>query len=302
MLTKQQLQERKHYIGGSDAGAVAGFSKYRSPLDVYRDKTEDPIEIDKPIHMHWGTMLEPFVREEFERIKETKVEIVKDTKLHPKYTFLAANIDGRLDNGELLEIKCTTFWGRKRFENNNFPLEYICQCAHYASIYNAPVVHLAVFVGIDQPLQLYKYERDKDFEDKLINKEIDFWRQHVLQRRAPEPRTYSEIVKEFNTMPEYSDELNTTLVATPNIEDEYFKLINLSEKQKELENKIKDHKAIIMKFLKTNERLIDKAGDALCTWKFRKNNRFDTTKFKKEQPDLYEKYLNHNHSRTFLIK
>lgn len=301
MLTKKQLQERKHYIGGSDAGAIAGFCPYRSALDVYKDKTEDIIEVDKPIHMHWGTMLEPFVRAEFERIKETKVAVIEDTKIHPKHKCLAANIDGMLDNGELLEIKCTTFWGRKRFENNNFPLEYICQCAHYAAIYNAPVVHLAVFIGIDQPLQLYKYERDKEFEEKLISKELDFWYNNIVKGISPDPRNYEEVVKTFNVKQNFAEDLNATIVANNDIEETYYNLTDLVEKQKETEEAIKENKAIIMKFLSNNERLITKAGEQLCTWKFRHNNRFDTKTFKNNEPDLYSKYLKSNDCRTFLV-
>lgn len=302
MLTKKQLQERKNYIGGSDAGAIAGFCPYRSPLDVYKDKTEDLMEIDKPIYMHWGTMLEPFVREEFERIRDTKVSVINATKFHPKYGCLAANIDGLLSNGELLEIKCTTFWGRKRFEDDNFPLEYICQCAHYATIYNAPKVHMAVFHGIDKPLQLYTYERDKEFEEKLLSTELNFWHNYIEKRIPPEPMTYDEVIKEFNVKRNYMDDLETTCIATENIENIYCDLQKYTEQQKDLEDKIKEKKMVVMKFLEDKERLINRAGEELCTWKFRANNRFDTTKFKKEQPEIYNQYLKQGNCRTFLIK
>ena len=57
-LTAEHLAARKRGIGGSDAPAVLGVSPWRTPLDVYLDKTDqsDPVETTEA--MEWGSRLE----------------------------------------------------------------------------------------------------------------------------------------------------------------------------------------------------------------------------------------------------
>ena len=40
MLTKEQIEERKFYIGGSDIAGVLGMSRWSSPLMIWLTKGE----------------------------------------------------------------------------------------------------------------------------------------------------------------------------------------------------------------------------------------------------------------------
>ena len=40
------LKLRQIGIGGSDVAALLGLSKWRTPLDVYNSKVEEPVEVD----------------------------------------------------------------------------------------------------------------------------------------------------------------------------------------------------------------------------------------------------------------
>jgi hypothetical protein len=65
MTREQWFEERRKGIGGSDAAAVAGLSRYRTPIQVYMEKLGliDPPEENEA--MYWGKKLEDLVAEEF---------------------------------------------------------------------------------------------------------------------------------------------------------------------------------------------------------------------------------------------
>lgn len=60
---KEWLEWRKKGIGGSDAGAICGMNKYRSPIAVYLDKTADEV-VEKPMNeaMRLGHDFEDYVK------------------------------------------------------------------------------------------------------------------------------------------------------------------------------------------------------------------------------------------------
>ena len=68
------LQERQKGIGGSDAGAILGVNKWKTPFQVYLDKTE-PITEEQEQHeaAYWGNQLEDMVAKEFTNRTRKKV-------------------------------------------------------------------------------------------------------------------------------------------------------------------------------------------------------------------------------------
>ena len=67
-LTRAQwLELRRQGIGGSDVAAILGLSKWRTPLEVWQDKTATaPVEDREPSQAaHFGTVLEETVAQEF---------------------------------------------------------------------------------------------------------------------------------------------------------------------------------------------------------------------------------------------
>ena len=59
------LAYRKQGIGGSDASVVCGISRYKSPIELWMEKTDQIPAQEAGEAAYWGTLLEPFVREEF---------------------------------------------------------------------------------------------------------------------------------------------------------------------------------------------------------------------------------------------
>jgi hypothetical protein len=86
--------------------------------------------------------------------------------------------------------------------------------------------------------------------------------------------------------------------------------INLVNKLKELKNEIKIYesqaeklkKQLIDHYLVNNEELCDANGLIICTYKASIREFFQTSVFKKDEPILYNKYLDLKEIKTFLIK
>ena len=97
-LTKEQVEARKNYIGGSDAAAILGLSRYKTALEVWAWKTGQvvPDDISDKVYIKLGNKLEQTVAEFFMEETGKKVQRVNDTIFHPKYPFLGANIDRKV--------------------------------------------------------------------------------------------------------------------------------------------------------------------------------------------------------------
>lgn len=88
------LEYRKRGIGGSDASVVCGISRYKSPVELWMEKTNQLQAQEAGEAAYWGTQLEPFVRAEF--TKRTGIEVSHKSELlqSEEYPFMLANLDG----------------------------------------------------------------------------------------------------------------------------------------------------------------------------------------------------------------
>ena len=70
------LQIRRDSIGGSEAAAILGMSPWKSEYQLWLEKTGSakPEDISDKDVVHFGTMLEPLVAEEFCRREGKKVK------------------------------------------------------------------------------------------------------------------------------------------------------------------------------------------------------------------------------------
>ena len=95
------LEYRKTGIGGSDASVVCGISRYKSPVELWMEKTGQLPPQEAGEAAYWGTMLESVVREEFTTrtsIEVSKPSVILQSEEHP---FMLANVDGICEHPEL---------------------------------------------------------------------------------------------------------------------------------------------------------------------------------------------------------
>ena len=116
---EQFLLNRKSGIGGSDAAAVFGMSRYQTPIALYLDKigqTTKKSTLAKEAVFERGHVLEPFLKAIFERDYGLKIT-AKDQGVHAKYDFIRGHVDGVVESDNaIVEFKtsCVTSkdeWG-----------------------------------------------------------------------------------------------------------------------------------------------------------------------------------------------
>jgi putative phage-type endonuclease len=267
MLSLQQLKQRKLGIGGSDVAIIFGMSSYKTPYQLYLDKTEeDKIDNEMTEVQYWGNVLEPLIIKEFE--KRNNVNVVKEnTIVHPFHQFMRANIDGFIPEwNSVLEIKTSVQfksdeWGEEG--TDQIPIQYLLQVAHYCSCLNADNAHIAVLIGGSKYKQ-YLYERNFELEDKIIDACKYFW--HCVQNKIPpEPINITDI----KLMYPKNKELKFKKI-NPNLEKNLNKIIEIKQKIKDLTSSEENNKIEIMKYMEDAECLLDHNENPVITWKTNK--------------------------------
>lgn len=299
MLTKKQIEERRTGIGGSDVAALLGYSKWKTPVQLFLEKTGQlPNEENTNEFIYWGNVLEPVIRDEYSKRNNVSVTIDDITHRHLKHNFMIANVDGWIEGKKgLLECKTAgafkaSEWGDEGCDN--IPTEYLLQCAHYAAVCDVEYVDIAVLIG-GQQFKTYRYDRNSTLENQIIDIESNFWNNHVLKNVPPEIKTQEDVNLLY---PANSDDYKQ-------IDDSILFLVNqykaIKDSIKELEEKMEYSRLKISEAIGLSSGL--KLHDlTIATYKLQSANRFDVTKFKTVHPDLYKQFTKESQSRVLKIK
>ena len=179
---------REKRIGGSDIGAILGVNKYKSIIDVYIDKTEG-ISFEGNESTYWGHIHESTIMKEFG--KRHKEFIVYEVPYSIVNDFLIANLDGALKDKEtgdygVLEIKTTSLWNKKDWEDDVIPQYYYAQVQHYLMLTGYKFAYIAVLIG-GQQYKEFKIERNEEDIELIRNKATEFYQENLLKKIPPMP-------------------------------------------------------------------------------------------------------------------
>lgn len=290
------LKLRQIGIGGSDVAALLGLSKWRTPLDVYNSKVEEPIEVDN-VSMEWGRRLEPVIREKYAEAVGMEVTIPPFMFQHPEHTFMIADVDGIRADGRIVEIKTARTqmgWGEEG--TDEIPDYYKTQVQHYMTVLGAKSCDVAVLIGASD-FRIYTVESDLELESLLIEAEADFWHNHVEPQLPPPPMTIDEMKVAFPVSRKASVE------CTDEIFNHVEALALIQNKMKELKEREEAHKAAIQGAMGEADTL-SYLGQVVCTWKSVKPKvSIDTATLKAKMPDVYNQFLKTGKpTRQFLLK
>ena len=287
MPREQWLELRKKGIGGSDAAAIVGLDRYRSPFDVYADKLGLKPEIPDNEAMRQGRDLEQYVAERFMEATGKRVRRRNAMLQHPEYPFMIADID-RWVVGENagLECKTTSVLNKAKFSQGEFPPRYYVQCMHYMAVTGAERWYLAVLV-LNNAFHVFTIERDENEIQALIEAEKHFWQNHVLKKIPPTPdgsESTSEIIKQLFPEARQREE-----VALYGHEDKIQQYLELDAQVSELTKQRDALKQELQLALADAE--IGRARGYIVEWKNQVRQSLDTKKLKLEHAEIYEKYL-----------
>jgi putative phage-type endonuclease len=297
MTRDEWLDARRKGLGGSDAGAILGLSKWSTPLDVYLDKIGEKPPQDESEPMHWGNVLEPLVAEEYARRSGNKVRRNNRILSHAKHPFIKANLDREIvgKNG-ILEVKTARYadgWGE--VGTDVIPDSYLAQVTHYMAVTDNQFADVAVLIG-GSDFRIYHIKRDEELVEMMIEREVAFWNDHVLARIAPDPINVSD------TANRWPNDNGESIVASKIPAQQVASLRAIKAKIKDLNSQAKGLEVEIKKEMAEASLLLDADGHPLASWKEKLSKRLDTKRFKAEQADVWQKYAVESSSRTFLIK
>ncbi len=296
------LEHRKTGIGGSDVAAILGLSKWRTPLQVFREKRgESPSQPDNNA-MRWGRYLEPVVRQAYADETGREVRVPTGMLRHPEHGFMVANIDG-VAGGEveplrLFEAKTARSadgWGEPG--SDEVPQVYLLQVQHYLAVSGIAIADVAVLIG-GSDFRLYEVPADRELQEMLIEAEADFW-SRVQRGVPPEPVSYADMQARYG-----SASRAASVVASVDVERAIARLRTIKVEREALDVAEEDARAIVMAALGEHDTLVDPAGKTLCTWRAAApSKRLDTTALKAAMPDIYERFAKSGEaSRRFLLK
>ena len=294
------LEYRKQGIGGSDASVVCGISRYKSPVELWMNKTGQLPDQEAGEAAYWGTQLEPFVRAEFTKRTGIEVQTVNQILQSEEYPFMLANLDGICEVPDvgtcIFEAKTASAYKAGEWEDT-IPDEYALQLAHYMAVTGYAGAYIAVLIG-GNTFKWKFIERDEELISMLIELETAFW-QHV-QDGTPPPLDGSDASAKFladrfcDSIPKSRITLPDTAVTLLAQYDEACEQLEIVAEQKQrAENLLKEM---------MGENEIGTAGDRIVTWKSMSQERLDSKTLKAEHPALCKKYTNKLSYRRFTVK
>ncbi|MFR5264561.1 YqaJ viral recombinase family protein [Clostridium sp.] len=293
------LKERQKGIGGSDVGAILGINKWKTPFQVYLEKTEEITEVKEQSEAaYWGDMFEDVVAKEFAKVTGKKVR--RDTRHfeHPKYKFMVANIDRRVvGENAVLECKTANQYLAKEWEGDEIPASYLCQVQHYLAVTGAEKGYIAVLIG-GQKFMWKEVQRDEELIEIIINAEKEFWT--LVENRTPPALDGSSAAEKYLNERYKETDKEKTVALTSDYKDKIENLNTLKEQEKAIKEQIKEIENNIKLQMEEAEKAYVSTYE--IAWKTVTSNRVDSKLLKAEYSDIYEKVCKPSVSRRFQIK
>ena len=264
MLTEEQKLRRKNGLGASDSAIIMGYSSYKTPYQLYLEKTGMVTNDDETNEQqYWGNEIEPLIISRFS--KENNVHVTfPDTIYHPTHGYIFANLDGWVDSeNAVVEAKCANSFQRRDWDtstSDGIPLSYLIQIAKQVAVTDATRGYCAVLFGGNEYMQ-FVYERDKALEELIIQSDIEFWN-CVQNRIEPPPTNANDCRLKYN-----SPNPDKVANATYKINQAYCDLVNLRLQTKKLLEREEILKVALMEFMGNSEYLMEQEGEIIATWK-----------------------------------
>nr|DAN10300.1 MAG TPA: Exonuclease [Caudoviricetes sp.] len=284
---EEWIKARKLGLGGSDMAAVLGLSPWRSPIDVWLDKTSDTVEEKESEPMYWGNVLEEVVAQEFAKRSGYKVRNNNFTLQSDKYPYLLANIDREivgLDAG--LECKTANAFKANEWDGDNVPDAYYIQCQHYMAVTGKSSWWIACLVG-GNTFHYKEIKRNEEVIAAIIDTGAAFW-ELVESKTMPAPDDTKQCENALKKLYQKSNGQSVELPA--NYGNMIIDYLEIKNQLSELETKKRGIENVMKDFLKDNEKAT--YGEHFVSWKSTKpRETFDAKAFKDDYPELHKKYI-----------
>ena len=295
---EEWLQLRKKGIGGSDAATACGLSRWKSRLMLYLEKTSAEVEDIDNESMYWGRTMEPILRQEFAKRTGFTVQVIPYMFACKEYPWMLANIDGLVTEPDgtkaLLEIKTANGFAAKEWDNG-LPPEYYLQIQHYLAVCDLSKTYVAVLIG-GNDFRYFPVERDEETIQTIIALEAEFW-SYVEKREQPPVDEKSGDA--LALLYPKADSKTSLILPTEadNIVAAYFEVKQVID---ELKPELEKYENQLKAMMKTAACATTPKGCSI-KWTSSVSNRIDTTRLKKEKPEIAAEFSTQTSIRRFSI-
>ena len=297
--------DRHLYIGGSDIGAIMGVSPFKTPFELWCEKTQKiPMaDLSKKDNVRMGEVLEEFVAQEFTHRTGLQVRRAPKVYIHKDYDFLRAHVDRLITSSdEGLECKNTSEFNSGAWKDADIPESYILQCQWCMGLSNRKAWYIAVLIGGNK-YQYKKIEFDTELFGLLIEKACEFW--DMVQNDTPpeitadDDKTLSTLYSEHsdNIIEMYDDGTERTKEALTDFETAVAKLQETKAHISDLESEKKTIETNIKNLIQDNMGI--KTPKYKIIWKEQAKTNVNTQALKDD--GVYEQYTTKTSYRVLRI-
>ncbi|MGC3963620.1 MAG: YqaJ viral recombinase family protein [Rhodocyclaceae bacterium] len=301
-LSRQEwLSARNAGIGSSDAAAALGLSPYKSPLELWLEKTgrRTPEDISEKDAVFWGSTLEPIIASVYAQRSEQRVHRVNALLQHPQHPFMLANLDRAAGSDGILEIKTAGHHSAHLWEDG-VPDAYHCQVVHQLAVTGKAWADVAVLIG-GQDFRVYRIARNEAEIAALIERESTFWR-HVQSDVAPDPDGSESAGRSLSWL--YPRDAGQTVDCSdsPSLNRVFQDLLSLRRQREQLEFLEATYKQTLQAAMGSATAAVFAGGKV--SWKTsRDSNGTDIKRLLADHPQLARQYaITVGGSRRFLMQ
>lgn len=292
--------DRAKYLGGSDIAAVLGISPWKTPLQLWQDKTmpampenHDPERLKV---LNRGKRLEPYILDMIRAEHGLQITAVNQRYIDASVPYFASEIDA--EAGPLnIEIKTVSpfkikEWGEEG--TDALPLHYVAQVQWGMGITGREQCDVFALIGDD--LRRYSVLADDDLIVAMRDKAQAFWRQHVLTLNPPPPAGEADLYALYPRDTGQSVAIDGDDAAVTALCD----LRALKDDAKSIAEKIAAAEGVL-KARMADSAIATLGGQRVCSWKSQSARRFDQKAFAAAQPDLFDQFIKTTESRVFRL-
>jgi putative phage-type endonuclease len=257
--TPEWLKFRQEKIGASDAPIILGVSPWKNTYQLWNEKVHGKENFESQA-MKRGKDLEESARSCFEQytnslIKPQVVESIQNP-------WMIASLDGIDISGQfIVEIKCPGYKDHSLAKEGKIPEKYIPQLQHQLAVIGLKEGYYFSYDGQDG--HIVPFERDESYIENLIEKESDFYHNHILPKVPPKMNEDEEIVitlEDFDKLSEeyiyIDDKIKELQILKEELRDE---LINIAD-NRNVKNSFLSIKKLNKKGVVDYKRLCAEAG------------------------------------------
>jgi len=167
-------QDRRHFIGGSDARTIMGTDE-AALLRLWREKRGEvePEDQSGNLIVQLGLVTEALNRHWYERNTGQTVECVQHQLRHPVLRWMGATLDGIVaSSGAVFEAKFMLPWS---FSEEGAAEKHMAQVQHNMWVTNATAAVLSIITGGGKWVEI-KISADSLYQHLLLTAEKKFWR------------------------------------------------------------------------------------------------------------------------------